>query len=338
MSSAVRSCLRSHVPGRSHREGRRNACEADPEAARSKQKEVLGTRAIVVSPAGVDRRGEFGYECSFLVSNAKGRCRSQAKPTGKDFSRVKPTVLDPGQQPARSTGHAVQLFCRRSRHGCNFDPGTNCRIPLAAKVPGACKVEALPASFLKHADEQTIVGICALSQVLQLPTLTDVDFTQWGVIAAPRFLGRAAMSVSLLRFAAEGAWGISPHLVPHRSLHALSGTVSQALRIHGPNFGVGGGNDSAAEGLLAAGALFADQNLPGIWVVLTAFDPELVPADPTAADADPITTECVAIALALVPVQGQTHGFFLSVTRSCPQRTRREGLAPIQFRRVGGNT
>jgi hypothetical protein len=193
-----------------------------------------------------------------------------------------------------------------------------CRIPVQ-QIAGlrscspSLRGQALPASFLKHADEQTIAGICALSQVLQLPALTNVDFTQWGVIAAPRFLGRAAMAVSLVRFAAEGAWGISPHLVPHRSLHALSGTVSQALRIQGPNLGVGGGSDSAAEGLLAAGALFADQDLPGIWVVLTAFDPELVPADPTAPDTVAPATECVAIALALVPVQGQTHGFFLSV-------------------------
>src|SRR5262249_2336298 len=113
-----------------------------------------------------------------------------------------------------------------------------------------------------------------------------------------RFLGRPTMAASLQRFDAEGAWGVSPHLIPHRSLHALSGTVSQALKVHGPNFGVGGGPGCEAELLLAAAALLHGQRLPGVWAVCTRLDPELPPRpDGTSAPG----TACLALALALPP-------------------------------------
>jgi len=171
----------------------------------------------------------------------------------------------------------------------------------------------LPPSFLKHADEQSVAGIAAVSQTIKDHGLQNVDFNQWGVIAAPRFLGRSALAVALTRFAAEGAWGISPHLIPHRSLHALSGTVSQALKIYGPNYGVGGGCDGAAEALLAGSAVLADKELPGVWLVLTGFDPELAPNDPTDLEAEPPTGDCLAVALALVPPGNEQTGPLLSV-------------------------
>jgi hypothetical protein len=168
--------------------------------------------------------------------------------------------------------------------------------------------EALPPSFLKHADEQTVVGLAAVFQAIHRFGLVGNSFTDWGVLAGPRFLGRACLAVALQRFALEGAWGVSPHLIPHRSLHSISGTVSQALSIHGPNIGVGGGPAGAAETLLAAAALLSDGRLPGVWVVLTGWDPEPViergaygdtprPAPHT----NPIN--CCAAALALTMLQ-----------------------------------
>ncbi len=199
---------------------------------------------------------------------------------------------------------------QRNAVRCQVAGHAACRIPLEQlaplrQKPPLLRREPLPAAFLKHADEQSVAGLVALGEAIRGHGLEDIDFTHWGVIAAPRFLGRAALAVALNRFAAEGAWGISPHLIPHRSLHALSGTVSQALKIHGPNYGVGGGADGAAEALLVASALLADQQIPGVWVVLTGFDPELVPVDPSDADATPPVTECVAVAIALVP---EGHG------------------------------
>src|SRR5262249_6770324 len=147
--------------------------------------------------------------------------------------------------------------------------------------------------------------------------LTDTPWHDWGVLAAPRFLGRACLAQALQRFALEGAWGVSPHLIPHRSLHSVSGTVSQALGIHGPNFGVGGGPDSAAEGLLAAAALVAEQRVPGVWLVLTGWDPEPVLDSPGMPSPNGHPREadssCLAAALALTPPGAAWQGARLQI-------------------------
>jgi hypothetical protein len=175
-------------------------------------------------------------------------------------------------------------------------------------IPGLRQTLALPGqapfppAFLKHADEQTVVGLAAVFQAIQRHGWADHDFTDWGVLAAPRLLGRACMALAVQRFAQEGAWGVSPHLIPHRSLHSTSGTVSQALGIHGPNFGVGGGPLAAAEVMLAAAALMAGGRLPGLWLVLTGWDPEPIlehPALDAVAGPRPAQTCYGAVALAL---------------------------------------
>jgi hypothetical protein len=174
-------------------------------------------------------------------------------------------------------------------------------------------------SFLKHADEQTIVGLAAVLAALREPSVTpDAStakwtsdrFRDWGVVASPRFLGRSAMAASLQRYRAEGAWGVSPHLIPHRSLHSLSGTISQALAIHGPNFGTGGGPGGDREALLSAFALLQGQQVPGVWVVCTRLDPEAGPDD-----SGQLPAECFleGLALALTPappanLRGQRTG------------------------------
>jgi hypothetical protein len=119
------------------------------------------------------------------------------------------------------------------------------------------------------------------------------------------------MTGALKRFAAEGAWGVSPHLIPHRSLHAISGTVSLALKMHGPNFGVGGGPRAAAEVLLSAAAMLTCRKLPGVWVVLTAQDPE---GPPDEAGRHAPGTCFAALALALVPAQPGWPGIRLRLT------------------------
>jgi hypothetical protein len=180
------------------------------------------------------------------------------------------------------------------------------------RQPGPAYNGPFPAAFLKHADEQTVVGLAALFQAIHDHGLTPAPgspgFRDWGVVAAPRFLGRTTMAAALQRFAAEGAWGVSPHLIPHHSLHSMSGTVSQALKVHGPNFGVGGGPGAAAEGILTATALLECCRLPGVWLVLTAVDPEQAPD----AMGRPVPgTSCAALALALVspatPQPGRLH-------------------------------
>jgi hypothetical protein len=154
----------------------------------------------------------------------------------------------------------------------------------------------LPANFLKHADEQTVLGLAAVLHAVADTDLADTSFTDWGVVAAPCFLGRATLVQALQRYTVEGAWGMSPHFIPHRSQHAVSGTISQALKIHGPNFGAGGGPAGAIDALLAGAVLVETDRLPGVWVVLTGWEPEFIPdrdGRPAAA------TACRALALAL---------------------------------------
>ena len=175
----------------------------------------------------------------------------------------------------------------------------------------------MPVAFLKHADEQTIVGVAAVYQAIHNHNLAGVDFTQWAVVAAPSFLGRAMLLQTLRRLAAEGAWGVSPHLIPHHSVHAVSGTVSQALAIHGPNCGIGGGPNAVVEAMTVAATLTADRRLPGLWLVLTEHEPEFIPADSNEPSTNGHHTGPigVALALALISRPGASIGMSL---RICP--------------------
>jgi hypothetical protein len=187
-------------------------------------------------------------------------------------------------------------------------------VPLEAvadlrRRPGPGPGEAVPPTFLKHCDEQTVVGLAAVCRASHDHGLDPASFHDWGVLGGPCSFGRAAMSVTLQKFAEEGAWGVSPHLIPHRLLHAVSGAVSQALKIHGPNFGVGGGPDSPGEALLTAAALLA-RGVPGVWVVLTCHEPDL---PPDRAGRLPPHTRLSALALALTVPRPERHGVRLRV-------------------------
>jgi hypothetical protein len=150
--------------------------------------------------------------------------------------------------------------------------------------------------MLRLADEQTVVAIGAALQAIDRHGLTGTDFTNWGILGTPTFLGRSTIVNAILRFHTEGAWGVSPHIIPHRLLHAVSGTLSQLLGIHGPNFGVGGGPDGISEAFLTALTLINTEDLPGIWLLLSGHDPEPI-LDAQGQVSTPGV--CVALALAL---------------------------------------
>ncbi|MCI0460581.1 MAG: hypothetical protein L0Z62_26810 [Gemmataceae bacterium] len=185
-------------------------------------------------------------------------------------------------------------------------------LPELRKAAHPSTGEPLAPTLLKNADEQTVAGLAAVSEAVRASGLRGHELSGWGVVAAPRFLGRSVMGHVLHRFREEGAWGISPHIIPHRSLHAVSGTVSQILKLHGPNIGVGGGPGAESEALLTAAALLSDGMLPGVWVILTGHDPEPIPEDPAIPGlpspllcAPPV---CVAVALGLAqapPAEGR---------------------------------
>ena len=98
------------------------------------------------------------------------------------------------------------------------------------RKPGPGPGVRLAPSFLKHADEQTVVALAAVCEAADRHGFGDASFADWAVVAAPRALGAPRWWRPSARYKAEGAWGISPNLIPHRSPHAVSGTISQALR------------------------------------------------------------------------------------------------------------
>jgi hypothetical protein len=158
-------------------------------------------------------------------------------------------------------------------------------------------------------DDQTMTGLAAVYQALHSAGMKPEDCRDWGVVAAPRFLGRSTLAVAFPKFLAEGAWGVSPHTIPYFSLHSVAGATSQALQIRGPNLGVGGGPDGEVEALLAAMAMLSSFSLPGVLVVLTGWEPEFVPDAPESTP--PIA--CRAIALALMPGNQDQSALRLSI-------------------------
>ena len=166
----------------------------------------------------------------------------------------------------------------------------------------------LTTQLLRQADEQTLIALAAMDQLRQSQAFVHEDLSLWGLIAAPRYLGRFMMAEALQKFQKEGAWGVSPHLIPHRSLHSVSGTLSQAFGIHGANFGVGGGPTAVAEAMVLAAGLL-EEYLPGVLLVMTGLSPDYIP-DGNDPPADQL---CKAVALAIRPSWGARCGDHLVI-------------------------
>jgi hypothetical protein len=189
-------------------------------------------------------------------------------------------------------------------------------LPVVRKRPGPVPEGwgRVPPSLLRYSDEQTVAAVAAVFSAMEGAGLTPGQVEDWGVVAASRFLGRANLAQALRSHDAEGVWGVSPHLIPHSALHSPSGTISLALGIHGPNLGVGGGMHAAAEGFLTALTWLTCGMVPGVWLVLSGWSPELVPGQQA--------LECHALAFALVgarPTEGRP-GFRVQVGPSSVHR------------------
>lgn len=169
------------------------------------------------------------------------------------------------------------------------------------KNPGTSPFAVGDFSFLKHADEHTVVALAAILDALrQFPAGTSFD--EWGVVAAPRWPGRLPAAAAYAKFSSDGPRGVSALLIPNICLHALSGSISLAFGMHGPNFGVGGGLANVADGLLAGLVVQLEQNLPGTWILLSEWDVE--PHVPVQDQPTPVAR---ALALAVVPANGQAR-------------------------------
>lgn len=159
----------------------------------------------------------------------------------------------------------------------------------------------LPRRFLRHADEQTVVGMHAiLAAIAALPDPRS-SLAGHGIVAACCQAGRLPGAQALVQAKRGGGVAVSTQIVPQASLHSLAGAVSVGLGMHGPNVGIGGGPEALAEGLLTAFAWL--QAAPAmaceaVWLVITGWDEE--PALDT--EGSPVTDPvCRGVALALAP-------------------------------------
>jgi hypothetical protein len=184
------------------------------------------------------------------------------------------------------------------------------------KDPGPARPEAMSFQILKHADEHTVLALAAmLNGLAALPS--DTHFGDWGVVAAPRWPGRLGTANALERYRADGSRGVSPMTIPTVCLHSLSGTVSLAFGMRGPNFGVGGGLTSVADGLLAGLGLQLERRLPGTWVIFSEWS-----AEPGQA-ATPTAPRACALALALCSVSSPLSSRRRLLLRSTPNTAKR---------------
>jgi hypothetical protein len=182
-------------------------------------------------------------------------------------------------------------------------------IPGLRDAPVPEGISALPPRFLRHCDEQTVVGLRAVLTAIAAHPEPRPSFAGYGVVAAACQSGRIATAQSLAMLRTSGGVAVSPHIVPQCSLHSVAGAVSVALGMHGPNIGASGGQQAVSEGLFTSLSLLAasavtGESLPGIWLVVSAWtqEPSLDATGkpdlslPTDAASGPI---CRALALAL---------------------------------------
>jgi hypothetical protein len=182
-------------------------------------------------------------------------------------------------------------------------------MPALRKQPGPDVGKTLSPRMLRQADEQAVAAVAAVFHAIHDFDLQDRSFTDWAVVAAPHFLGRSSVVTAMEKFQRQGPRVVSPLVSPYCSLHSVSAVLSVGLKSMGPNLGVGGGPGAAGDGLLAGLTILLEQAPPGVWLVLTAWDPEPALAAP-APDAGPPV--CHAVALALTPIAESLTGFRLN--------------------------
>ena len=175
-------------------------------------------------------------------------------------------------------------------------------------------VSALPPRFLRHCDEQTVVGMRAVLAAIAAYPEPRPSFAEYAVVAAPCQAGRIATAPSLAMLRTSGGVAVSPHIVPQCSLHSVAGAVSVALGMHGPNIGVSGGQHAVSEGLFTSLSLLAaNTSLPGVWLVVSGWSREpCLDANgkptPSSSDTTSSGTICRALAVAVTPDAGAAEG------------------------------
>jgi hypothetical protein len=169
-------------------------------------------------------------------------------------------------------------------------------LAVIRKTPPACFSSRLAPQLLKHSEEQTLASLVAVYQAMAEFDLTDEDFSQWAVVSSSRFMARSAFAAAIDKYRVDGPWGVSVQVIPHRTPHAVSGTISLALRAHGPCIGLNGGQGGDNTALIALPCLLRNSERAGAWMVFSGWSPELLVDRSGKPTSD---STCVAVAVAL---------------------------------------
>jgi hypothetical protein len=137
---------------------------------------------------------------------------------------------------------------------------------LRGQVQKSLSAEGRP-SNLRHVDDQAIAALAAVRKLPPAPS-------DWGVLASSQTPGRRLFRPAAERFKTEGAWTVSPHIIPNCSLHSISGLVSVSMGLRGLNLGVGGTTGREGDIWPITAGLLADRLVPGLILVCT-YDSEL---------------------------------------------------------------
>lgn len=126
---------------------------------------------------------------------------------------------------------------------------------------------------MRHMEDQTVAALEAVRLARSMdPELT---FDNWSVLACPVLPGRATFCDNLKRYAEEGAFAISPQVIPQCSLHSLPGQLSIILGAHGPNLGVGGWPGTEDQVWSTAWAIDKASNPEGHWLIWTCREADI---------------------------------------------------------------
>lgn len=185
--------------------------------------------------------------------------------------------------PVAAYGHATVPFA-------GFDEWrkTNCQKRQSAAFAQTCKL----------GDEQTMVAAEAMFRAIESADWSGRSFEEWGIVAAPQFLGRLRMWSAIERYRTLEVRGASPRHIPTVSQHAVAGTLSVIFQCRGPCFGAGGSQGSLLDGFVNASSLAAGGMAPGFWLAISRWSPEPLPQ---ASDAENAEARCHAAVLALLP-------------------------------------
>lgn len=124
--------------------------------------------------------------------------------------------------------------------------------------------------FLKHSDDQSLAALEAVAHAIDsLPP--GKNFYDWAVVSASRYLGRESFAAAIDKYQTEGPWGVSVHIIPHSSPHAVAGTLSLALKCHGPSIGAAAAAEDELQAVLTLAAFLQRPAFGGAWFVTTGF-------------------------------------------------------------------